>query len=191
VTAPAEVMLDLDNVVYPFMGAFWRWLLTVHPNPVPFSNRSWHFYRDLGIHDQDFERYLREFGVTGGFNAAVGAAAPVWPIVDLWERGHRIHIVTARPKVKRVIDDTRAWLARVGIPHDTLTFSPDKTAFLRFARSPMAYAVDDLPKNVAALRAAGVRAYLYAQPHNESERSGLSVVRSLEVFRARVINGAP
>lgn len=188
--SPPEVMIDLDNVVFPFMGAFWRWLNTVHPNPMPFSNRSWHFYRDLGVSDDDFARYVREFGETGGFCPPVGTSAPIWPIVDLWERGHRVHIVTARPKTKRVIADTREWLERIGMPHDTLTFSPDKTAFLRFVRSQVTYALDDLPRNVSEMRARGVRAYLFAQPHNERERSGLSVVRSTEVFRARVVNGA-
>jgi hypothetical protein len=184
-----EVMVDLDSVVYPFIGAFARWVRSVHPNASTFSTRSWRFYRDLGIHDDDFARYVAAFGQNGGFDRPVAPMSPVWPIADLWGRGHRVHIVTARPKTDRIVSDTKSWLARVGLPYDTLTFSPDKTQFLRFVRSQVSWAVDDHADNVRAMVSAGVRAMLFAQPHNVDERHGLVVVRSLEAFRSRVLSG--
>lgn len=184
---PAEIMCDLDEVVYPFLGAFYRWLMTVHPHPVPFSNRQWNFHRDLGIDDAQFAAYLHEFGRAGGYDFPVAPLSSIHAIVDLWNHGHRIHIVTARPNTDRVRADTERWLKRVGMPFDTLTMSSDKTAFLRFVRSQVSYAVDDKPENVVALRAAGVRAVMFAQPHNAEQRVGLPVVKSLEEFRTGVL----
>lgn len=183
---PPEIMVDLDEVIYPFMGVFWRWLLSVHPNPIPFVNDTWHFHRELGIDDETFHRYLIEFGNQGGYNAPVAPLTSMHPIVEMWDHGHRIHVVTARPDVPHVVADTKAWLARHGMPYDTLTFSEDKTAFLRFVRSTVTYAVDDKPSNVHAMRAAGVRAVLFAQPHNLKQRDGLHVVRNLDQFRTGV-----
>lgn len=183
-----DIMLDLDNVLYPFIRTFHTWLETLYPKPVPFNNRSWTFYREMGVKDDDFKSHLRQYGATGGFGQDVSPIDAIHPLVNLWDRGHRIHIVTHRPDHPQVTSDTVTWLRRWGVPYDTLTIGGDKAAFLGWSRSSTTWALDDAPQNVDHLRSRGVRAFLYAQPHNADVQALHKVARSTQAFAYRVLN---
>jgi FMN phosphatase YigB (HAD superfamily) len=66
-------------------------------------------------------------------------------------------------------EQTVDWLAAYDVPHDSLTFTKDKTEV------PADVFVDDSAKNVAQLVAAGVRTWMVNQPHNADAVHNLRV----------------
>jgi FMN phosphatase YigB (HAD superfamily) len=94
----------------------------------------------------------------------------------LRKAGHTIHLATARGFEGKLADvvrrDTVAWVMQ--IPHDSLTFTQHKPLL------NVDVFLDDGVHNVEALQAAGIRAYLRDQRHNQS--SDLPRVADLAEF---------
>lgn len=189
-TVRFDIMYDMDDFVYPFVRTFHTWMETVYPKPVPFTN-EWEIHTAMGISEDSWHDHLTQYANSGGYNADVAPLINVWPLVDLWERGHRLHVVTARPDTPRAVEDGKAWLRRFGVPFDTFTTSHDKAAFLDYVSSEVAFGVDDAPKNVKRLRERGVRGYLYNAHHNRFATELDNVrVGSAEEFRLKVLEAA-
>lgn len=158
-------MLDADGVLYDFQGAF-KHYLTEHrgwsdahwPEPT-----RWEFYLDLGLTRSSFEA-LCTAGVEDGVIFTHGDPYPGTreAMQRLTDAGHELHIVTDRFFGSRGCEEvTRKWLTRHGLPFHALTLTGDKAAI------PADFAVDDRPLNYAALRNAGVDAYLFIRSWND------------------------
>lgn len=176
-----DIMADLDGVFNNWVDPFYPYLCGVHGITEPTEWRIWHHYRNHDISDEDFVATLNKFAEEGLFTANPPFPGTVEQLKLLVEAGHRIHVVTDRPAAAH--DDTEKWLNDHQFPHDTLSFSRDKTVFKQYGPGPY-FAIDDRVENVQSLRDAGVNAFLLTWPWNED--SALPRVESVEVFRETV-----
>ena len=152
-----RIGIDLDNVVYPFvevLGDYISLKTGCERSEMP-PAKQWEFFLDWGLTAQLFLEFYAA-AVDDGYMFTAGA-----PIVDsqrvlryLENDGHTIHLVTDRHVGFRAKANTEKWLAMWEIPHDSLTFSADKT----IVRCDVF--LDDKPSHVDDLRAVGCSAYL-------------------------------
>lgn len=158
-----RVGLDLDGCVYDFVDSFRRWLRRVSPivNPSLPEPDRWNMHECWGM---EFDEWMNHFrrGVKRG--VIFGSGDPYPGALEALRRlrgaGHTLHIVTDR-FLPGAQESTVRWLERHAIPHDTLTFSADKTIVRCDAF------IDDKPAHVRALEFAGVPAALMDQPWNQ------------------------
>lgn len=153
-----RIGVDLDGCVYGFVSALREYIRQTEGRTDLPQQTCWEFYEtDWGYTPEAF-RELCDAGVDAGVVFAYGEPIPgsVEVLRRLKERGHSIHIVTSRhfgsPGASERV--TREWLDRHQVPYDSLTFSHDKTIV------PTDIFIDDYSANVAALRAAGVEAWM-------------------------------
>lgn len=103
-------------------------------------------------------------------------------LADLQAAGHTIHLATARGFEGRLSEmirkHTAHWLARWKVPHDSLTFTKDKSLL------NVDIFLDDGVHNIEALQKARIRAYLCDQVHNQA--STLPRVANLAAFAALI-----
>lgn len=129
-----------------------------------FTPGIWHFYRALGMTDQDWVAWCNKAADDGLlFNHE-----PYPGAVDAFRRikrmGHTVVVVTDRtfgrtPQVSQKI--TREWLNYHRFEYDELHFDADKT------RYDLDMMVEDKLENYDALVDAGVDAYLIDRPWNQ------------------------
>lgn len=159
----ARIGVDIDDVIFPWYGrahrASERAGITNGIEP-----RTWYPYREYGCTREQWFAALA--GVTVGdcwlYDGEPSPGAVV-ALTKLREAGHTIHLVTARGYLANghvIRAKTAFWLEEWAIPHDTLTFSQDKTVV------QTDWFIDDNARNVSAVWEAGSRALLVDQPWN-------------------------
>lgn len=160
--------MDLDGVLFDFAASLRRYLHSVDPDGtdanVPRTEPlNWEFWAEWGM---SFQEWLDacHAGVNAGF-VFQGDARPLAAesVRVIKNAGHEVHIITDRTFGNTPYESeyaTRVWLDEHKIPHDSLTFSPDKTSVStdKF--------VEDKLENYDALVAVGVDAYLINRPWN-------------------------
>jgi len=124
----ATIGVDLDGVVHNFAVSFYDYLLHNNdPNiPKDFDGLEvkYDFFTEWGI-DHETYKNLHDDAIIKGF-------AYNGPLIDdaanqinrLYEAGHKIHIITARPKKAALT--TMKWILKHEIPFHSLTFSENK-----------------------------------------------------------------
>ena len=167
-----KVGVDLDGVVYDFVGSLKNYLVMVGwktPEEIPPAT-SWTFYKDWGLTTDEFLDVCAD-GVDQGFIFRLGPPLPgaVGGMERLQNAGHTLHIVTNRSFGSHSVSNTEAWLHDYHIPFDSLTFSDDKT----LVRTDVF--IDDYVKNYDELEAANVRSVLFDQPWNRDADKALRV----------------
>lgn len=182
-----DVGVDLDDVVYSFVGALRTVVHTRTGRPLASMPEPtcWDFHAvDWGM---PLEEFLDHFaaGINSGIIFGTGEPLPgaIEGMRQLSDAGHRLHIVTDRgapgdPAIAHA--STRAWLADVQAPYTSLTFSRDKTV-----AGDLDIFIDDRVENYVALEAAGMNPVLMHRPHN-AHYAGARRVRSWPEFVARV-----
>lgn len=186
IPSPLDVMFDIDDVLFPTM-------MSIHElaREAGYHNGdidpSWTGWEPYNIEPQAYWDLWSDFALAGGYVSTEPIAEAVEAMRRLYFEGHRIHLVTARGFMNHASDIRRwtiEWLEEFALPWHSLTFSQDKVAAqgeldIEFGGSPWAvdvaeprppffdYAIDDHPKNVDALRGAGVNAYLLDHVHNK------------------------
>lgn len=156
-----RIGVDLDGVVYDYATPFTAYMRKVLHNPDLAYPNCWHFYQDQwGLTLEEFLSHMQD-AVTAKaiFHTGDPIAGSVKALTALREQGHEIHIVTNRPQ-RGADRATKNWLDTHQIPHDSLTFSEDKTVV------PVDVFLDDRPENYDSLVARGVTAVLFDQPWN-------------------------
>lgn len=161
------VGVDLDEVCYPFIGAFRAWLVDARGHraeDLPARTRFGVPSREWGF---DEEAFLAEFraAIEAGHLFTAGDPLPGAKegLCALRTAGHEIVLITARAyePVRQAIEAaTVAWLGEHGLPYDRLVFDHDKTC----VRTDVF--LDDAVHNYDALEEAGLRPVLYTQPYN-------------------------
>lgn len=177
-----DLMVDVDDVIFPTMESIHELALKagLHDGTAKMAWSGWESY---GCEPEVYWDLWSDFALKGGYveTAPIPGTAEAMRWL-LWE-GHRIHIVTARgfmSHAERIRAWTPEWLERWAIPHSTLTFARDKVGAMETLGVRFDSAVDDSPKNYAALDGAGVLVYLQHHEHNEAhEAPGLRRVDSL------------
>lgn len=185
-----DIGVDLDGVAYDFPNSLRHFLIHHEgwdPADLPGGdhddpNATWSFYKDCwGMSTEDFLAAC-DRGVDAGvvflhgepFNDTVDTLA------HLRERGHRIHIITARSFGSRSHHNTSEWLERHGVPFDSLVFSSHKTIIRPDVM------IDDHTDNFLAFMRVGVPCYLYDRPWNRGFDDEGYRVRSWNDFLRRV-----
>jgi uncharacterized HAD superfamily protein len=161
----AKIGVDLDGVCYDFAGSLKHFLVEHEGfNPDDLGDPTcWEFYdKDWGLHLNEFLEHFAE-GVDRGIVFVHGDPhqGTVETLTRLKDDGHTIHIVTHRQVGQLSTENTMYWLKKHGIPHDTITFSKDKTIVNND------YFIEDNVDNHLSLEAAGVRSVLMDRPWNE------------------------
>lgn len=176
-----KIGLDYDDVIFP-------WSRYAHEacEAAGITNgkqvTQWAMYLDYGCTSEVLWRAL-DGAYLGGMLLRQPYEGVQEVLADLRDAGHTIHIATARGFEGRmatlVREHTVQNIADYGIPHDSLTFTKDKTII-----GADVFLDDSIP-NVVALRAAGVDAYLNDQCHNRSDTE-LPRVANLAAFAASI-----
>lgn len=189
---PLSIVVDIDDVLFPWYASAHRVCQEVGLAPEGVTPTSWEVYDEYGCTPEQWWAALRNATLDGSLylgDPYEGAVAALW---RLEQAGHHLHLVTARgthtedPMLAEVIQAaTVRWVAEHFIPHDTLTFSRDKTVV------PADFAVDDNVGNYDALAAAGVVSFLVNQPWNQPADDGRRRVDSLAAFAAIILGEDP
>lgn len=148
---------------------------------------QWGFQDDYGVTSDVLWDVLYRAYVRGMLNEQpIDGARSALEILQ--RTGHTIHIVTARGFEGHlggfVRRETAAWLHDYEIPHDSLTFTKDKTLVA------VDVFVDDGPKNVTALEAAGIPTYLMDAIHNQGFEHHARISSITEFATAILLKGA-
>lgn len=166
------VLVDLDNVVYPFtqvMASVIAGSTEINQRPEDLLKlcKSWEIWDDWGIpkgvFDFLWERAIEQ-GIVWGTEMKVspipGAQTGLWKLSDAeWH----IHIVTSRLNKFRLHDmaaqNTVKWLATWSIPYRSLSFTEDKSLIQGDV------IIDDQMNNLENHPAE--KKILFPAPHNE------------------------
>lgn len=159
--------VDLDDVIFD-LGPF---------------RELWGVHDDLHAPDRlvASERMKAEFYEGGRFRELEPIPGAPEALRRISAAGYTIVAITARPQwqYKRLYGDTVYSLRKHNIPFDVVLFNKDKVEALYehvCPAWPVAF-VEDMERNAKALAAAGIRVFLYDQPHNQGVSSSASVLR--------------
>jgi hypothetical protein len=159
-----DVGIDLDGVMYPFVDAF-REYCSIHMPDGKFPEpQQWNFYRDWGIEDDTFHRWLYEGAQSHNL---FSTHYPMQGSYLAWELLRklkvRIHVMTARPTT--AWKQTADWLHHHYLVPDNLYFT-SKKSMLAHVATGTAMAIEDHVDYYEDLKGAGVLTVLYNQPWN-------------------------
>lgn len=157
--------VDVDDVLFPWFdkahAACERAGVTNGRIP-----SQWLCYLDYGIPEEAWLEVMRGATIDGSLYTGDPMPGAVDAVRALKDAGHHIHIVTARGFFQHgdlIRRHTIEWLADHEIPHDSLTFTKDKT----LVRTDVF--VDDSWRNVQQLVAAGVHTWMVDAAHNQGD----------------------
>jgi hypothetical protein len=166
-----RIGVDIDDVIFPWYEYAHELCVQARiTNGV--TPMSWSPFLEYGCTIQDWLDVLEVATMDGTLYSGepyLGAIEALWRLRDA---GHEVHLVTARGFFnfgELIREQTVSWLADWDVPHDSLTFTKDKTSV------PCDVFIDDSAPNVAALTAAGVRTFMLTRPHNATDPYELRV----------------
>ena len=176
-TRPLELMVDIDEVVFPMMSTVHERarLQGLHDGTAKMAWAGWENYRlpDGSVCTEEVYWALwSDFALEGGYVTTEPIPGSVEALRWLMWEGHNIHLVTARGFMENA-ENIRAWTPKwiedFAVPHKTLTFAKDKVAAQETLGVKFDSGIDDSAKNWACLAADGVRMYLHNHEHNLDE----------------------
>ena len=158
-----KIGIDLDGCVYDYVGALRHYFAAtsgVDPASVP-PVTQWEIWACWGITEREFWQLAAD-AITEGEVFLSGDACPgaIEALFDLVERGHELHVVTARRRELDAISQTIYWLQQWNVPFKSISFSSDKTLLQLDAF------VEDNLDNAKAIDAADGFAILLDRPWN-------------------------
>jgi hypothetical protein len=166
-TKTFDLMVDIDDVIFPLIdqihGIAQR--RGYHDGSV---GPEWDA-EQYGVPVDDYWDLWREFTSSDGYMLTEPSSDALTALRRLLWSGHRIHLVTARgfmANAEMIRTWTPQWLEEYAVPHSSLTFSQNKPGAQAELGVTFDFAIDDHPKNYAALDAAGVQVYLLDHHHN-------------------------
>lgn len=164
-----EIVVDLDNVVYPWTDVIlqylayqgdiddWEYAATKYT--------QWAIWEDIGLSKGHFDRRWRqaiEDGVLYAQGQPIdGAVEALWQLSDA-----EFHVTIATSRLNKfglhhvVVENTVSWLREAGVPYRSLLFTDNK------AIGGAAYVIDDSPKHLDQGRSVGATPILFDAPHN-------------------------
>jgi hypothetical protein len=157
-----KVGIDIDDVLFPwYEKAHAACVAAGVTNGVEPS--TWSPADEYGCSLDEWYAILERVTLDGTLYSGDPYPNAIESLERLHAAGHSIHLVTARGFLAHghlIRSQTVQWLADYSVPHDTLTFSKDKTVVA------VDVFADDSEKNLRELLAAGVACCLIDAPHN-------------------------
>lgn len=144
------VIFDVDDVIAQFRDGFFKWVNSTYN--VEFDLEDENYYVTQSVGNMTNEEVFMEFIKDGGIRRLGVNESVVSSMHDLRKQGVWIHLLTARPEENlKCLYDTYFWLAKMNIPYDSVSFSPEKYRWLAdkpfFRDGKIICAVDDSPKH--------------------------------------------
>lgn len=163
-----DVGIDLDGVMYDFVGAFKEFCENRMGKELPPATK-WDFYHDWNMDDKTFQLWLddavEDMRLFNWYN-------PLPNVISGWEKlreqGLRIHILTHRNQ--NAYNQTVQWLSRNNLVPDHLHFTENKTIIKRLAKDSCATVDDHIPFYDSYVNA-GVISFLHTQPWNLEKKA--------------------
>lgn len=161
-----KVGMDLDGCPYDFrvsMGLYLLDLGRITQEQFELAGqKEWSLSKAWGIADDEFEELFIN-GVNAGqvFRYGIPEPGSIEALHRLREKGHTIHVITARVVGEKFAHNTLDWFHEVGLPYDSVHFTGDKTVV-----SGVDVLFDDHENNYRACTAAGMRVVLIDRPWN-------------------------
>ena len=173
-TAPLDLMVDIDEVIFPMMGTVHERarLAGLHDGTAKMAWAGWVHYRlptGEPCPEDIYWDLWSDFAADGGYLTTEPIPGAVEALRWLMWEGHNIHLVTARGFMKNAENIkawTPQWVADFAVPHKTLTFAQDKVGAQEILGVEFDAGIDDSPKNYSKLRDAGVEMWLQNHEHN-------------------------
>lgn len=158
-----RVGVDVDDVLFPwYERAHAACVLAGITNGVEPS--TWSPFDEYGCEPQAWYDALEVATLDGSLYSGEPYPGAVEALARLQAAGHSVHLVTARGFLahgNQIKAQTIEWLNDFNVPHDTVTFSRDKTLVR------VDVFADDSERNVTQLRDAGIPVHLIDAPHNQ------------------------
>jgi hypothetical protein len=190
-----DIMVDIDEVIAPTVDSIHQLAFErgIHDGVEPM--KIWHGWKQYGIPEDVYWDLWSDFALDGGYTKMVPIPGSVEALRRLaFERTDiAIHLVTARGFLThgdQIKGWTQEWVVEHAVPHNTLTFTGDKVASQAELGVRFDYAIDDSPKNFAALTADGVKTYLMDHPHNHDVITKMRVY-SMDQFVYTILEENP
>lgn len=173
--------LDIDGVLANFIQALIAYAKSFMPEVAKDLPATWHDWMPYDSPNPEaFRKVYNEISYLPSFwlniepledAVADVKSLPFLPTV----------YITSRPIPTEV---TQEWLFRLGFPTAPVVTAENATDKIEVAKAyGLTHFVDDLPTTCEALNAAGIKAYLFDQPHN------VSYVPSPGIERIAYLNG--
>lgn len=179
-----RIGVDVDDVLFPWFdkahAACERAGITNGVTP-----SRWECYLDYGVTLDDWLVVMKSATLDGSLYTGDPYPGAVDAMRALKDAGHTLHIVTARGFFAHgdlIRRHTIEWFDANDVPHDSLTFSKDKT----LVHSDVF--VDDSWKNVSDLTAAGIRTWMVDAPHNQGNEHPFRVPTFVD-FASIILGG--
>ncbi len=162
-----RIGVDLDGVMYDFVGVFTRWVHMTTGRPLvtlPYP-KVWNFpVLQWGFTDKEFNDMFIESILHGTmFRKSSPLPGSLEGMRALHEAGHEIVIVTNRkPDGAQTTakESTLAWLRFWDVPYDEIIFTGNKQNIV------LDVAIDDYVVNYQAMDKVGTNVVLLSQPWN-------------------------
>lgn len=156
------LIVDMDDVLTNFREECTDWVREIKSGVVDENSNMYY-----NIPHQLYEDFVNL--------RKMRTLSPNQPYVDaineLYDQGVWIHILTARPKSNLILKyDTYAWLCRVGVKFNRVSFNPEKYLWLiqtdYFKRGRVVAAVDDSPKHAMEYAQHGILCLMPTKSYN-------------------------
>lgn len=185
----AIIGFDIDDTISDSIG--------LH---VPLMNK--HFNRDMKVEDVD-GRFCDVYGIDQPLideffrNAGTSIFAQLKPLPksvevvnNLYEQGHTIYLITARPE--NAYETTKEWLNKYGIKYHELIHDGQKSELAKKLNIDLF--VDDYPKVVEAMKEVGIQTIFMDIPKNRGNKTSEGILRAknwdeVYSFINQILNG--
>lgn len=172
-----KVLLDIDGVIAGFYSGFAQYLnrhygTTLDPikEPPVYDIYEWKHY----LSKSDIDKAIVEWMLDDGFLKLPiynGAIDFVYQLMDQYD----VYITTARlgdfeqklgkDTLQKIIDDTKNWFRKYGIPYDKLFFRHDKIKFCK--ENGIRILIEDKLKTAIKGSENGILSIVMSRPWNE------------------------
>lgn len=166
------VIFDADDVIAEFRSSFFQFLKEKWGIEADINDKQYYSAAEMqrcGIDsDTAFDAFISE----GGFRSLPVNRTALEAMWMCRRAGFWIQILTARPSGNlKCFYDTHRWLSELGIPCDSVAFSPEKYLWLTgqefYAKKQLICVVDDSPKHAAEFAKHGVPVIVPTKSYNE------------------------
>lgn len=169
-------IVDIDDVLAEFRFGFAEWLREEKDIKVDTETDEYYFISALSQSEQNPEEIFEEFLASGGFRSLIPNSENLKIVRTLYSSGFHIHLLTSRPSERqRCLYDTYAWLDKLGVPYDDISFATEKFRWCAkskyYDNDKIAFAIDDSPKHIQDYAVHGIKCFVPKHNYNKGNEN--------------------